>query len=163
MVVTRADTDGAFNHVLDSVMSNQPKSGLKASLLREVILDIHDLITVNDEIIDTLKFFDTEDSTTLRDVNQGNKQRLKVFLAFCYHLQTESQRIKIIYITTTMFNDFRLSKISMDCLGSVACPSPPVSSPTITLTPRESIYSPVAMFRRTITKDATIFPAFKDD
>jgi hypothetical protein len=56
MVVTRSDSAGAFNRVLDSVMSNRPESEFKASLLREGISDIHDLITGNDEIIGTLQF-----------------------------------------------------------------------------------------------------------
>jgi hypothetical protein len=68
MVVTRADSARAFNHVLESVMSNRPESELKASHLRKGISDIYDLI--NDEIIDTLQFFDYNDSATLCDVNQ---------------------------------------------------------------------------------------------
>jgi hypothetical protein len=65
--------------------------------------------------------------------------------------------------TATMFNNFRFSKISVDCMGSVSRPSPLEFSPTIALTPRESIYCPVAMFCHTIKKDATLFPSLKDD
>jgi hypothetical protein len=68
MVVTRADSARALNHVLESVKSNRSESGLKASLLRKGISDIHDLI--NDDIIDTLQFFVSEDSAALRDVNR---------------------------------------------------------------------------------------------
>ena len=40
-----------------------------------------------------LKFSATENPTNLQDVNRGDKQRLKVFLAFWCHLQTDSQSI----------------------------------------------------------------------
>jgi hypothetical protein len=65
-------------------------------------------------------------------------------------------------ITATIFNDHRLSKISMDCMGSVALPYRKVSFPIIKYTLGESIYSPISIFQRTIKKDAILFPTLKD-
>jgi hypothetical protein len=141
MVFTRADSAGAFNPVLDSFMSNRIEYGLKGTLLRAVNSDIHDLINVNDENISTLPFFDTDYIQNLRDINQGDKQRLKLFYDFWYHLQTDNQFSKIMDIIATMFDNIRFSKISTDCMSSVLHPYPTVSSPSITFTPRESIYS----------------------
>jgi hypothetical protein len=50
-------------------MGNQFESGLYYSLLHNGISDIHDLVTDNNEIIKSLKFEETENTSTCCGVN----------------------------------------------------------------------------------------------
>ena len=113
MVTTRNESIEAFNHIIDNVIGNRPESGLKSSLQHDGITDIHDLMTLNDEIISTLQFKDSDDPKILRDVNRGDKQRLRGFIAYWYYLQSELPEISFTDVTSSMFNTFRLTKTYM--------------------------------------------------
>jgi hypothetical protein len=148
MVATRTESIEVFNHIIDQVIGNRPESGLKASLQRDGITDIHDLMTLNDDIINTLQYADPDNPKALRDVNRGDKQRIKGFIAYWYYLQSEVPDMDFMDVTSTMFNNFRLTKNYMDLMGSVITnPQPDLttssSTPAIS---KEAIYSPVAMF-----------------
>jgi hypothetical protein len=165
MVATRNESVEAFNHIIDKVIGNRPESGLKSSLQRDGIIDIHDLMTLNDDIINTLQYEDPDNSKILRDVNRGDKQRIKGFIAYWYYLQSELPDITFMDVTSTMYNNFRLTKTYMDLMGSVITnPQPDLTtSSSTTVTSKEAMYSPVALFRRAIKKDPSLFPTLKDD
>jgi Reverse transcriptase (RNA-dependent DNA polymerase) len=165
MVATRTESIEAFNHVIDKVIGNRPESGLKSSLQRDGIIDIHDLMTLNDDIINTLQYEDPDNPKILRDVNRGDKQRIKGFIAYWYYLQSELPDISFMDVTSTMFNNFRLTKNYMDLMGSVITNPQPdlITSSSTPATSKEAMYSPVAMFRRAIKKDPSLFPTLKDD
>jgi hypothetical protein len=58
--MTRAEAKEAFNHdfdtvlVLNTVLNRCDSSSLKSSLIEDGIMDIFDLITITDDVIDSL-------------------------------------------------------------------------------------------------------------
>ena len=58
VLTTRAEAKEAFNHVLNIVLGRGDSSPLKSSLLTEGITDIFDLITITDDVIDSLLYED---------------------------------------------------------------------------------------------------------
>jgi hypothetical protein len=56
--MTCAESKEVFNHVLDTVLDGGNSSSLKRSLIEDGITDIFDLITVTDDVIDSLAYED---------------------------------------------------------------------------------------------------------
>jgi hypothetical protein len=147
------------------VIGNRPESGLKSSKQQDGIIDIHDLMTLNYDIINTLQYKDPDNPKILHDVNMGDKQRIKGFIAYWYYLQSELPDISFMDDISTMFNNFRLIKNFMDHMGSVITnPQPDLTTSSSTpATSKEAMYSPVALFCRAIKKDSLLFPTLKDN
>lgn len=56
--MTRAEGKEAFNYVFNTVLDRDDKSPLKSSLISEGITNIFDLITIPNDVIDSLHYED---------------------------------------------------------------------------------------------------------
>jgi hypothetical protein len=162
--MTRTDAKEVFNHILNTVLDRGDSSSLKSSLTAEGITDIFDLTTVTDDVIDNLIYVDPADPGKIYPVKKGDKMLLRCFLAYQIYLESESGgEFNYKSITQTSFDNFR---ISPSYRATVNRPDPTTSVPAASTTSapsHSSIYSPVAMFRRAIKKDPSLFPTLKDD
>jgi hypothetical protein len=68
--MTRAEAIEAFNHVLDTVLDRGDSSSLKRSLIQDVITDIFDLITITDDVIDSLTYNIKQNHCNNKTINQ---------------------------------------------------------------------------------------------
>jgi hypothetical protein len=59
--MTRAEAKEAVNHVLDTVLDRGDSFSLKRTLIDDGITDIFDLITIMDDVIDSLAYEDPND------------------------------------------------------------------------------------------------------
>ena len=162
---TRAEAKEAFNHVLNIVLGRGDSSPLKSSLLTEGITDIFDLITITDDVIDSLLYEDLATPGKTNPVKKGDKMLLRCFLAYQLYLESESVDFDYKAITQANFDNFRISSAYRDTINR---PAPTTSlsvpaAPTTSASSNTSMYSPVAMFRRAIKKDPSLFPTLKDD
>ena len=78
--MTRTEAKEAFNHVLDTVLDRGDSSSLKRSLIDDGIVDIFDLITTTDEVIDHLIYEDPDDKIYY-PVKKGDNMLVRCFLA----------------------------------------------------------------------------------
>jgi hypothetical protein len=85
--MTCAVAKEAFNHVLDKVLDRGDSSSLKIALIEDGITDIFDLVTILDEVIDSIAYKDPDDKI-FYPVKKGDKMLLRCFLA--YHQSLES-------------------------------------------------------------------------
>ena len=85
--MTRAEAKEVFNHILNTVLDRGDSSSLKSSLLVEGIADIFDLITIADDIIDSLAYEDPDDPRKFYPVKKGDKMLLRCFLAYQRYLE----------------------------------------------------------------------------
>ena len=163
--MTRAEAKEVFNHILNTVLDRGDFSSLKSSLLVEGIADIFDLITITDDIIDSLAYEDPDDPRKFYPVKKGDKMLLRCFLAYQRYLESESSDFDYKIITQTNFDNFRISPAYRATIHQPdQTPSSYVPAPSTTYaSSNTSLYSPVAMFRRTIKKDPSLFPTLKDD
>ena len=161
--MTRAEAKDAFNHVLDNVLGRGDTSSLKSSLVIEGIADIFDLITLTDDIIDSLTYEDPDDPGKFYPVKKGDKMLLRCFLAYQQYLESETDELDYKLITQVGFDKFRISpSYRASIYPPDPAPSAPTPAPSLTSS-HPSLYSPVAMFRRAIKKDPSLFPTLKDD
>jgi hypothetical protein len=79
--VTRAEAKEAFNHVLDTVLDRGNYASLKSSEIEDGLTDIFALITVTDDVIDSLAYEDLNDKI-FYSVMKGDKMLLRCFLAY---------------------------------------------------------------------------------
>ena len=162
--MTRAEAKEAFNHVLDKVLDRGDSSSLKKALIEDGITDIFDLVTVLDEVIDSLAYEDPDDKI-FYPVKKGDKMLLKCFLAYQQSLESVTGDVDYNAITQANFDSYRISPAYR---ATLCQPDPVLSSPAPTphlhtTSSQPSHFSPVAMFRRTIKKDPSLFPTLKDD
>jgi hypothetical protein len=168
--MTRAEAKEVFDHVLNNVLDRGDSSPLKTSLIIEGISNIFDLLTITDDIIDGLVYEDPAEKKKFYSVTKGDKMLLRCFLAYHRYLESESGDFDYKLITQSNFDNFRISPAyraivhQPDPTPPPSVSSPPTTAPTTTLTSSHlSLYSPVAMFRRSIKKDPSLFPTLKDD
>jgi hypothetical protein len=90
--MTRAESKEAFNHVLDTVLDRGDSSSLKRSLIEDGITDIFDLITIADDVIDSLAYEDPNDRI-FYPVEKGDKMLLRCFLAYQQFLEPDSGNV----------------------------------------------------------------------
>ena len=163
--MTRAEAKEAFNHVLDTVLDRGDKSSLKSSLLVEGIADIFDLITITDDVIDSLTYEDPDDGI-FYSVKKGDKMLLRCFLTYQRYLESETGDVDYKDIHQSNFDSFRISPAYRATLyhpdPALSSPAPTPSTTTATSS-HPSLYSPVAMFHCAIKKDPLLFPVLKDD
>ena len=107
--MTRAEAKEVFNHILNTVLDRGDSSSLKSSLLVEGIADIFDLITITDDIIDSLAYEDPDDPRKFYPVKKGDKMLLRCFLAYQRYLESESNDFDYKIITQSNFDNFRIS------------------------------------------------------
>ena len=163
--MTRAEAKEAFNHVLNVVLDRDDSSSLKSSLLAEGIADVFDLITITDDVIDSLTYADPNDPGKSFPVKKGDKMLLRCFLAYQRFLEANSPSFDYKSITQENFDNFRISpayRIMINPPTPTTSTSTPAPSTSLASS-HPSLYSPVAMFRRAIKKDPSLFPTLKDD
>jgi hypothetical protein len=169
--MTRAEAKEAFNHVLDKVLNRGDSSSFKIALLEDGITDIFDLVTIIfdlvtilDEVIDSLAYEDPDDKI-FYSVKKGDKMLLRCFLAYQQSLESVTGDVDQNAITQANFDSYRISpayrEIPYQPDPTLSSPAP--TPPLPTASSKHLHYSPVAMFRRTIKKDPSIFPTLKDD
>jgi hypothetical protein len=84
--MTLSEAKEAFNHVLDTVLDRVNSSSMKRSLIEDGITDILHLITVTDDVIDSLAYKDSNDKIYY-PVKKGDKMLLRCFLAYQQSLE----------------------------------------------------------------------------
>jgi hypothetical protein len=162
--MTRTEAKEAFNHVLDTVLDRGDSSSLKSSLKEDAITDIFDLVTVMDNVIDNLTYKDPDDKIYY-PVKKGEKMLLRCFLAYQHSFKAATGDVNYKAITQTNFDSYHISPAYRATLYQ---PDPTLSSPAPTtplpMTSSQPLhFSPVAMFRRIIKKDPSLFLTLKDD
>jgi hypothetical protein len=165
VTLTRSEAKAAFNHVLDNVLGRDDTSSLKLSLLDEGIDDIFDFITLTESNINTLVYEDPNKAGSFLPVRKGDKMLVKCFLSFDQHLASQSAPIDYVKLTQQEFDSYRISATYRVTVQSPQPTPIPVtsSSSTSLAASHASHHSPVAMFRRAIKKDPSLFPTLKDD
>ena len=167
VTLTRSEAKTAFNHVLDHVLGRDDSSFLKSSLAHEGIDDIFDFITLTDDVIDSLVYKDTNDSGTFLPLRKGDKMLVKCFLAYNQHLHTQGNDFEFGTLLQADFDSFRISPLSKVTspvtVTPTATPSSGIASSTSNVPTIPPYMTSVALFRRAIKKDPSLFPTLKDD
>lgn len=165
--MTRAEGKEAFNYVFNTVLDRDDKSPLKSSLISEGITNIFDLITIPNDVIDSLHYEDPAEPGKSCPVKKGDKMLLRCFLAYQIYLDSDGGVSDYKVITQSSFDNFRISSAYRAIVNrpdSTTSTTVPAASTTSTSSNTStSMYSPVAMFRRAIKKDPSLFPTLKDD
>jgi hypothetical protein len=166
MVLTRNEAKSTFAHVMDNVLGRKDGSALKASLVDEGIDDIFLLMSLDEGIIDGLKFKDQADGDTLKPIRLSDKMLLKCFLHFITNKDLEGNPINDhdwTKVTQEEFDEFRISPsyIATRTPNALSLPATRKTGPNTS--PNPSSYSPADIFRRGIKKDASLFPVLKDE
>jgi hypothetical protein len=102
--MTLAEAKEAFNHVLDTVLDRGDSSSLKRSLVEDGITDIFDLITVTDDVIDSLTYEDPDDKIfyPVKKVKNDDKMLLRCFLAYQKSLEPATGNVDYKAITLSL-------------------------------------------------------------
>jgi hypothetical protein len=162
--MTRAEAKEAFNHVLNMVLDRG--DSLKRSLIEDGIPDILDLITVTEDVIDSLAYEDPDDKI-FYPVKKGDKMLLRCFLAYAQSLEPATGNVDYKAITQANFDRYRISAVTRTALyqpDPAPSSSSPYSSPPLAMTSSHPYhYSPGAMFHCAIKKEPSLFPGLKDD
>jgi hypothetical protein len=90
--MTRIEAKEAFNHVLDTVLYRGDFSSLKSSLIEDGITDIFDLITITDDVNDSLTYKDPNDKI-YSPFKKGDKMLLRCFLAYAQSLEPATDNV----------------------------------------------------------------------
>jgi hypothetical protein len=106
--MTRAEAKKAFNHVLDTVLDRGDSSPLKSSLKEDGITDIFDVVTVTDNVINSLTYEDPDDKIYY-PVTKGDKMLLRCFLAYQHSLEAATGDVDYKAITQANFDSYRIS------------------------------------------------------
>jgi CRISPR/Cas system CSM-associated protein Csm2 small subunit len=156
---TRAEAKESFNKVLDKVLDRGDSSSLKRALIEDGITDIFGLVTILDEVIDSLAYEDPDDKI-FNPVKKGDKMLLRCFLAYHKSLESVTGDVDYNAITQANFDSYRISPAYRSILyqpdTTFSSPAPTTPLPTTSSQPFH--FSPVAMFRCTIKKDPSLFP-----
>ena len=133
-------------------------SPVHRALTKDGRVDVRDAVNLRDLEIDKLTY-DADDGST-QSLNGGNRGLLKAFSSFVYHRSTTGNPIEDAWKTITQaeFDDFRTGPDYFVLLaGSAATPG---KAPTPrTSSPRDLLYE----FCKGIKRDASLFPALKDE
>jgi hypothetical protein len=130
--MTRTEAKEAFNHVLDTVLDRGDFSSLK---------DIFSLITVTDDVIDSLANEDPDDKI-FYPVKKGDNMLLRCFLAYQHSLEPATCNVDYRAITQSNFDICRISTAYRAALYQTSS-----TPPSATISSHSSHYTPVAMFR----------------
>jgi hypothetical protein len=122
--MTRTEAKEAFNHVLDTVLDRGDYSSLKRSLIEDGITDIFDLISVMDDVIDSLTYEDPDDKIYY-PVKKVDKMLLRCFLAYQQYLEPVTGNVDYKSITQSNFESYCPSPAYRDALYQ---PNPALSS-----------------------------------
>ena len=166
MVLTRNEAKSTFTHIMDNVLGRKDGCALKASLVDEGIDDIFSLMSLDEGIIDGLKFKDQADGDTLKPIRLSDKMLLKCFLHFITNKDLEGTPINDhdwTEITQEEFDEFRISPTYIATRTPTALSLPAIHKTGPNTSANPNSYSPADIFRRGIKKDATLFPVLKDE
>jgi hypothetical protein len=134
--MTRTEAKEAFNHVLDTVLDRGDSSSLKRSLIEDGITDILDLVTVRDDVIDSLAYEDPNDNI-FYPVKKGDKMLLRGFLAYQQFLESATGNVDYKAITQSNFDSYRISPAYREALyqpNHALSSSAPSSTPPLATT-----------------------------
>jgi hypothetical protein len=96
--MTCTEAKEAFNHILDMLLDRGDSSSLKRSLIEDGITEFFDLITVMDDVIDSLAYKDPDDKI-FYPVKKGDKMLLRWFLAYAQSLEPATGKVDYKAIT----------------------------------------------------------------
>jgi hypothetical protein len=108
--MTCAEAKESFNHVLDKVLDRGDSSSLKRSLIEDGITDIFDLVTILDEVIDSLVYKDPDDKI-FYPVKKGDKMLQRCFLAYHQSLESVTGDVDYNAITQANFDSYCISPV----------------------------------------------------
>jgi hypothetical protein len=100
-------------------------------------------------------------------VKKGDKMLLRCFLAYEQSLEPATGNVDYKAFTQSNFDSYRISPAYRAALyqpdPALSSSDPSSTPPLATTSSHPSHYSPVAMLRRAIKKDPSLFPVLKDD
>jgi hypothetical protein len=106
--MTHTEAKETFNHVLDTVLDQGDSSSSKKSLIEDVITDIFDLITITDDVIDSLAYEDPYDKI-FYPIKKGDKMLLRFFLAYQQSLEPATGNFDYKTIIQSNFDSYCIS------------------------------------------------------
>lgn len=124
--LTRSEAAIVFTHILDNVLGRPDTSHLKQSLVADGVVTLFDLVTMEEDHIDTLMVEDDDNQFGHIDINRGDKNLIKLFLAFHSYQQRSGDTVDWLTITQGDFDNFRIS---------ARLPHPPTSTQVTSTTP----------------------------
>jgi Reverse transcriptase (RNA-dependent DNA polymerase) len=160
MVITRTEAKVAFDHVLDHVLDRYGSKDLKEALLKEGFVDILQVLTIDDDDIESLEYPDPDDATKSLPIRKGDIGMLKCFKAYVNYRNMSGNPIDDadwLSLTQAEFDSFRIDPSNLLRVASVTAP---LASRNTNASAR---YSMVDIFRRGIKRDPSLFPTLKDE
>ena len=171
MVLSRAASRVAFDHVLDNVFERNDTSGLKQALLRNGISDVITLADIDQATIDGLTYDDTANNINGIAVVRGDKCLVTIFQDYVTARSNGSYSTPIAddewdQITQEDFDSFRISPMYRSRRNTLIVPhatgSVPPSAVVSPISSKPRV-SPAENFKRGIKKDQSLFPTLKDE
>jgi hypothetical protein len=164
MVLTRSEARTAYTHILHNVFGRADGTPLQLALEEEGIEDVFGLVNLDSPTINNLAYSDSNNNNAITNARTGDKMLLKCFLSYIQVQHTEGNTIRDDWdqITHTEFDAFWIDPkyfITQTTKPSLMSPSASSSPKTY----NASHFNPIEMFCRGIKRDATLFPALKDD
>ena len=153
----------AFEHIIANVFGRATDSPLRKALLAAGIEEIYDLISIEDNAIDSLTY---DRSNTERNVSipSGDKTLIRIFLAFFQHRNASGTPIDDTWssLTRDEFSQFRVQSWAM---RTTTAPAPMATAPSTSpqLTTPSPKYTKAELFKRGIKRDPSLFPTLKDE
>jgi hypothetical protein len=162
MPLTRTQGEAALKHVVVTVLDEPEDGELMKALKSEGYLKVSALTSLRETTIENLTY--PEDDGTLSKVKQNQKGLLVAFCAFIKHRNDLSLPIGDDWtnITQEEYDDFRVSRSFDGTIHGLT----PASRPGIPPAPSArapAARDPIADFQRGIKRDASLFPALKDE
>ena len=138
MVLTRAQSVDALEHILNNVIGRGRKTPLGRALTLHGITEILDLVNLRQEDIDSLTYPDSEDKCILRNLNPGDKNIIRIFIKYTTHRTYSGDAIGDNWtsITQSLFADYRNNnKVTTPTHPSTIQDSPKITTSKIMPTP----------------------------
>jgi hypothetical protein len=107
--MTCAEAKEEFKHVLDKVLDRGDTSSLKIALLEDGLTDIFDLVTILDEVFDSLAYEEPDTKIFYPVVKKCDKMLLRCFLAYQQYLESVTGDVVYNAITQANFDSYRIS------------------------------------------------------
>jgi hypothetical protein len=77
VVLTRTEANVTYNHILDNILGRNDESPLKQSLENDGIEKLFDLISMDEESINTLQYKASTEDSSLTPIKKGDRSLIK--------------------------------------------------------------------------------------
>jgi hypothetical protein len=155
-MVTRAQTQAQFDHVLNEVLDRDDDSHLKRALAQDGFDNILALVNIDDTVIPLLEY--TDEANVTIGISRGDQGLLRTFCKYVAHLKATGVSVEDEWLNMTAedFDEYRVRSIGTQLGNTVITAQLPNA---VAAQPR----SAVETFRRGIKLDPSVFPILKDE